>query len=521
MKLIKVKVNRFMSLQNIEFDFPAGVILVEGYNEETGGSNGAGKSSLFEAVFYALYGKTLRGSTDNKANVELEFMDNEGNVWFIHRTKMKLSLFKNGKAITDLKTNLQKRIEQIIGVSWRTFQTIIYFTPYTITKWFVEFSDTDRKNMFSEILNLQWLDALLNNVKNKRKELESQFLQKQNEFNTSRAIISELEEALKPAEGIKLAINKKIEALKEMGFDFNQSSLQAFKESIEEVINKMSQELSQLEFKRRELSGKINENMSQISRIKVLTVCPTCKQKVSDEHKSKIEMDLKMSNDNMNKELMNLSAKITELQSEVTRWTGILNIFKEIEILQAQLNNFSGQYKRLEKYKNLLPKQFKELEKLEKEVEEMKIWEKIFSPTGVKSIVLENIINFVSQYMKVYSYIMGLEVETVIDNKGKINYSVDYKSLSSGERRRVEVALLFALRQVIPVPFDLLVIDEIFDHLDYVGLESVSPIIEEFSMANNLPVFVVSHRPDLPIPYTEKWRIVKTKEGISNVLERQ
>ena len=65
MKINKVEVNNFYSIKDatINFDKYKGLVLVEGKNKDTGGSNGAGKSVLIESVVWGLFGKTIRKST--------------------------------------------------------------------------------------------------------------------------------------------------------------------------------------------------------------------------------------------------------------------------------------------------------------------------------------------------------------------------------------------------------------------------------------------------------------------------
>ena len=67
MQIKKVSIQNFYSIKKIDFDFTKykGVTLIEGENKDTGGSNGAGKSALFEAVVWGLYGKTIRKSTES------------------------------------------------------------------------------------------------------------------------------------------------------------------------------------------------------------------------------------------------------------------------------------------------------------------------------------------------------------------------------------------------------------------------------------------------------------------------
>jgi DNA repair exonuclease SbcCD ATPase subunit len=97
----------------------------------------------------------------------------------------------------------------------------------------------------------------------------------------------------------------------------------------------------------------------------------------------------------------------------------------------------------------------------------------------VKAGVIDRILEKISEMMYRYSMVLNLPVSMEIQ-KGKIGYTLDYKSLSSGQKRRLELAFLFALRTVLPAPFDYIVIDEIFDHLDSTGITMANEIIKDF-----------------------------------------
>ncbi|MEO0258506.1 MAG: AAA family ATPase [candidate division WOR-3 bacterium] len=513
--LKKLAIEDFMSLKDVELDLSLpGVYLVEGINKQTDGSNGAGKSALLEAIFYALYGKTLRGSTV-KGRVKLSF-EKGGKLYTIERTPAKLTVLENGQEIKDLKSQLQQKLEEIVGMSYKTFQMLVYFSPLIITRWFIEFSDTERKQLFSEILGLDFLDTILELVKSQRKGHEATLLSLEGEKQTLEKVINDLESSARPALEARL---KYEELLKALGPSLTEAELDSFYQSLLAKENELSVESTNLEYKRRTLSDKIQENLSKLSRIQYLTTCPTCLQPVSDNHKQHIEQTIQSDIENIKRELYPLVEQVEEVKRELMEIRSIKGILETLFVLRNQILAQENQLQNLEQYKKRVEEVRAEREQLEKAIEELKIWEKIFSPTGVKAYVLDDVVNLINEYLKYYSSLMNLEVSIIIDEKGKFNYSVDYKSLSSGERRRVEVALLFALRQVMPVPIDIVVIDEIFDHLDMAGLLFAQQAISEFKATfPNLKLFVVSHRNDLPVDYTKRIVVIKDEDGVTRTV---
>jgi len=520
MKIREVNIKKFLSLENVTYQLPeTGTILVDGINKITNGSNGSGKTALFEAIYWAIYGKTLRGSTDANANVSI-IVEKGNNVYLINRTKSSLYLEENGVQQKDLKTNIQSYIETfVVGFSYKLFQTLIYLNPYTLTKWFIEFDDTDRKKLFVESLGLESLTALTEKVKADKRSAEELYNKTKLDYFSTQSALNEINRILEPYNEMYKSFNDKLSFMKDLlKEDIQPTDFDKYLSVIETQISQSMQQLAVKEYRRRELESKIREINTKTHNLSVLTSCPVCLQDIPDSHKDNVKKSLEEESKNYSEEIKLLTEEIYKIQSELSGYQGIKSEFSELIEVYKKLASISNETKRHAELSDKINSLINVLKQEESKVEELKLWEKVFSPTGLISRVIDHVIEAVGEYMSLYTELMGFgEVTTVIDNRGKINYSVDYKSLSSGERRRVEIALMFALRQVIPCPFPVLVIDEIFDHLDQVGLEATNLVIEHFLQTNPILISIISHRGDIPIEYDYRWTIIKEKTGVSRL----
>lgn len=181
----------FMSFTDevtIDFRDLSGLILIAGNNKDSEGasSNGAGKSTLLEAIVWGLYGKTTRGIRyDEVVNrhvgkdclVKVTFSDNyiqyevvRARKHFQHSNSVFFSDITNDKTITGKDgDDTQKMINKVIGMDFETFTSTVMFGQGCRT--FVDYVDSERKDLLTKVLGYDFLDALLEETKKQKKEL--------------------------------------------------------------------------------------------------------------------------------------------------------------------------------------------------------------------------------------------------------------------------------------------------------------------------------------------------------------
>lgn len=167
MKIKKLKAKNFWSYKEIDFDFDKGLCLVDGYNHDEQGSNGAGKSALFNAVCYGLFGdlpKKIKSDdvinrlSDKECVVDLWIEDN-GKKFFIHRGRkpntLKFTIDDQIQADVDVKQT-QKLINKELGFTFDIFLNSVYFSQNSLD--FLNLNDEQKKSILTDILDLDIFD---------------------------------------------------------------------------------------------------------------------------------------------------------------------------------------------------------------------------------------------------------------------------------------------------------------------------------------------------------------------------
>jgi len=178
-KITGVSIHDFISIKDINFKISNGFTLITGKNE-LGGSNGSGKSSIFDAILWALFNRTTKGLTGNDVirrgqkdcSVRVYLEDEHRNTYVIERSRKEgLSICipsqDDGEVITDgLKQDRRQEILQneILGFDMLTFMTACYFSQESLML-FTELSDSDRTGIISHLLGFEMYDDLHDKVK--------------------------------------------------------------------------------------------------------------------------------------------------------------------------------------------------------------------------------------------------------------------------------------------------------------------------------------------------------------------
>ena len=131
MKINKIEINNFYSIKKVKlsFDKYRGIVLIEGQNKDTGGSNGSGKSVLIESVVWGLFGRTIRKSTEEalvnnntKKDCTVKITVNDDIVIERGKKPVFLRLYKGGTEITkDNALNTQAYINELLQTNYKVF----------------------------------------------------------------------------------------------------------------------------------------------------------------------------------------------------------------------------------------------------------------------------------------------------------------------------------------------------------------------------------------------------------------
>lgn len=213
-KIISVEIQNFLSIREQEIKLRQGLFLITGENQDQFGSNGAGKSTIIEAIVWGLYGKTVRGTDevmnrlgDGDCKVKIK-MKTRGITYEVVRVKSRkrvtsVSLFSGGEDIS-LGTNIatQAMIEsKILVKDYNTFISSNVFTSNS--KSYCDMTDKEAKKFFSSVFNLNWFEKMASMAKEYVRKADNEILKHRSALETYKN--------LKAGNEIKLAELSKVD----------------------------------------------------------------------------------------------------------------------------------------------------------------------------------------------------------------------------------------------------------------------------------------------------------------------
>ena len=528
MKINKVEIKNFYSIKSsvLNFDKFKGLVLVKGKNKDTGGSNGAGKSAFIEGVVWGLFGRTIRKSTEEalvnvytkkRCSVRLTVNDNV----VIERGKKPtyLKFFVNDEEKTlDNALNTQKLIEKYLNTNYKVFLASTVFGQQNNIE-FISATPEDKRTIIKNFLNMDSLFSLRDSVKYLKSEY-SQVIKKKS------AVVEEHEKTVEELDE-KIA---KVDLLKGEYEDSKYS--EALKFSLEEILD-MEEINTGVEW---QVDGLRKENAAAEEKIEVLRarlvdpemseVCDKCGQTITIPfHPRRIGNDILEC-----EKVVSTNERIIELK---------LNSIKEPPVPSREYSKIL-EYKSLcdqvetfeelrEETKNKIQDTHNVKQEYNNKYEIMKFWEKAFSESGLVKYVIRNVLDYFNAKTNFYlSHLskgkFSIEFdeelrESIFHNDNQISYI----SLSGGEKKKVGLAVMLGLQQLLTLSHkeenNLMFFDEVAENLDQDGLDGLYILLSE--LKKNKKLFVITHNNYLKSLMDNVKTLTITKhKGISSITGR-
>lgn len=514
----------------------------------------------------------------------VEYQLDEDNILKIERTKN--SKGTSGNINVELNNvDVSKRtkvlttddIQDYINMNIDTWQQIVCY--YVDNPNILSMNYSQRLDFFKNIINLDILDVYYDEVK-RFKEDNNRFLielnAKQKANQDIIKIVSEnndeytkfLNEKIKELKEQYFSIKKEIDNfIIDDTYDKENNNLETEKRGLEvdkeEIQKKVNSYDSNIKQKEREII-KIKNEINSIEKLKGIQ-CPTCFQDVSEKY---VHRCVKLYNENLEninkiinqeKDLkVTEQTKISEINSKINDINEKIrdNNKKKNEILRKK-SSLEGQLDSIvkdgKKYKSELENINKKNNTEEKKSlyefkdkcytkaiktrnewkEKSEFWSEMFQPKSkLRSTIIQKyliVLSDIFEYHVSKLYNNEINGKIFIDDEGNIdiilfkeNNEINYWNLSSGERKRIDLSMFFALNEFYsylnPNMPKFIVLDEIFDSLDKPGIELVTDTIKEMMDRLKLDIFVISHIPiNLENKYINCKKIMVTKkDGISD-----
>lgn len=527
------------------------------------GSNGSGKSSaIIESVFFGFTGKPYRNcgkpnlvNTHNKKNllVELELTHNSSK--YLIRRGIKPNIFefyKDGNLVNEDShvKDYQKQLENMLGMSSNVFKQTIMMSSRFYTP-FLELSKSEKRDFIENIFSIRIFSEMNNYLKQKQQSTKFNIETLKNNISNNESNIQLLEELY--ASQMKECSDKKIEIEKEIErIELDTLTLIKNNDSILEKQNILNEELKSIKEKillkdkaTRQidlLKFKLNDIKSKLVFFETHDICTSCNQNIDskikekeiasnsliiDELNEKMEKFLKV-----NQKLEKLSEKCIKVNNLIIQHNNELssnNIkinFNNREIIKNKdtVNNLSSvnmDTSKLDMEKKKHKENSLEKKRNEQSLKYIKYTLELLSEKGIKKFIIDKYIpilnGLLNQYLKKfdapYSVIFDSEFEEKIIARGCDD--IGYSSLSSGEKQRLDTALLFSFLELSKmknsVNTNVIFFDEILDaSLDSRGLDGILSIFNEMKL-RGYSIFVVSHRDNISENFEKVYEVTKKR----------
>ena len=516
------------------------------------GTNGAGKSTMLDALTFVLFNKPFRkinkpqliNSTNEKdCLVEIEFEINSRQ--YIVRRGIKPTVFDISVNGTQLHREADDRAMQrvlennILKVNYKSFTQIVILGSSTFVP-FMQLTTANRREVIEDLLDIR-IFSLMNNIlkdkiRTQKEQIKSLDLKKEtlkDKMKMQQNFIDELENRGKQ----NISANKtKITKLMKEVDDFMLDN-----EKVEKDIQKYTKELEEVTGARQKLSklntlrGKISQKVSAITKEHKFfmenTVCPTCQQDIEEEFRvnrisdaqnkakelkegfDELESTIKFEQERerqfnaLSKEITNLTHGISQNNTRISgNQRQIRDLESEIQTIADNLANRNTEHEKLDQFKSNLAHTFSELTDKKQEIVHHDFAYSLLKDDGVKTKIIKKYLPFINQQVNRYLQLMDFYINFHLDEefketvKSPIHEDFSYSSFSEGEKMRIDLALLFTWREVARVKnsvnTNLLIMDEVFDSsLDGFGTDEFLKIIRYIIKDAN--IFVISHKQDM------------------------
>ena len=565
----KIRWKNFLSTGNHYTE----VKLNENGNTMIVGTNGAGKSTILDALTFSLFGKAFRKinkpqllNTTNEKDccVEVEF--SIGNIsWKVIRG-IKPNIFKiyrNGEELNQDAAALdqQKWLEQnVLKMNYKSFTQIVILGSSTFVP-FMQLSAANRREVIEDLLDIKIFSSMNTVIKSKisalKDEVKTLSLKKESlsdKVDMQTRFIDKLE-----TQG-KENIAEKTEKVSELNrlIDLYNKEVSLANEKVQERLTDQEKVTGAPE-KLRKLSGlkgKISQKASTLRKEHKFftenTVCPTCTQSIEEDFRinkindaqnvaNELQSGLKELDEAINEEqererqFLALSKEISKLQNDISKdnvrisecQRQIGNLESEVQELTEQIANRNTEHEKLETFKDNLTTTFGELASRKDTINYYDFSYSLLKDGGVKTKIIKKYLPLINQQVNRYLQMMDFYINFTLDEEfnetvqSPIHEDFSYSSFSEGEKMRIDLALLFTWREVArmknSVNTNLLIMDEVFDSsLDGFGTDEFLKIIR--FVIKDANVFVISHKESLFDKFENLIKFEKHK-GFSRIVQ--
>ena len=515
------------------------------------GENGAGKSTMLDALCFGLFQRAFRSiKKDQMVNsinekdcvVEVEFVIGQNEYKIVRGIKPNIfEIWCNGVMLNQdaAVRDYQKHLETtILKLNFRSFTQVVILGNASFVP-FMQLRARHRREVVEEILDIEIFSKM--NLMFREKQKAQDEIIKQAEFN-SQLIEGKIDSQKKHIEEIsgnnQQSIDKKNLEIQKAQTDIDNYQLNTDRVSAEKValqkeildetkINNRHKQLHTMEAK---LENTCSKHKKDLKFFQTHDDCPTCQQAIDTAFKSTMIDKKKNKVVEIDSAMGQLVKEITTTETRLSKINDIMITIREKELL---INRYQTSIAEINKYMDNIQSEIDELSddkfstgiatgqlaELQEQlttVESAKVKYKdektyldtaryLMQDTGIKTKIIKQYLPIMNQFINKNLADMDFFVNFTLDDefnetiKSRFRDEFNYHSFSEGEKLRIDLAILFTWREIAKMKnstnTNLLILDEIFDSsLDASGTDEFMRILTNKLAKEN--VFVISHKGD-------------------------
>jgi len=517
------------------------------------GHNGAGKSTMLDALAFALFGKAHRNiskpqlvNSINKKDclVEINFEVSGSEFKVVRGIKPnKFEIWKDGTMINQSSHSkeYQKILEQnIIKLNHKSFHQIVVLGSSSFIP-FMQLPAQHRRDVIEDLLDINVFSKMNSLLKEKNsllkddlKDIDYKYELAKDKIDLQKKYIREVEELSNDQiEEKENEISIAEETISSLQLENVNSSeeIEKLSEGLDESLKKNNDKKQTLLHYGAEFNQKIKQLVKDSKFYEENDTCPTCSQDINSDLRSEKLSTARSKASEIQKALDDVAEQSATVESTLTRLNDISNEIRtktalisgnnrEIVRLQGQINNLTAAISKIRGNDGDVAKSKEDLVVLNTQKDDL--FEKrlyineslnynivileMLKDTGIKTKIIKQylpVINkLVNQYLQVLDFFVSFYLDEAFSEtiKSRHRDAFSYDSFSEGEKQRIDLALLFTWRQIAKmknsVSTNLLILDETFDSsLDYDGVDNLMKIIHTLDDGTN--VFVISHKGEM------------------------
>ena len=515
------------------------------------GNNGAGKSTMLDALCFGLFNKPFRKVTksqlvnsinERETRVEIEFSIGSVEYKVIRGMKPGLfELYRNDNLIDQDAANrdYQKYLEQsILKLNYKSFTQVVILGSSTFVP-FMQLSAPHRREVIEDILDIQVFSHMNMLLKDRVKDNNEALKDCEHELEMAKQAITSQQKTLDKL--TEFTDKQKLEL--QLQIDNNEERISQIHNEVEVLLQEIDSEKN-IDKDLKKIQASYDQTIKIMTRIDTKnkkiqkdikffttnTACPTCAQTISPEHRdekvetfsskgkelteaSKQLAEQLLSIEVRTKEIKEKQSHLSETQFEIRR---LYN--EETRLLKQNSNNrkileVHNDNQDIKKENSLLKEltgNFEDKEEafasVNKDAQDYKLVATLLKDGGIKSKIISKYIPIINQRINKYLSSMDTYINFTLDDqfreiiKSRHRDKFSYSSFSEGEKQKIDLSLLFTWRHIAKIKnsitTNLLILDEVFDSsLDTNATEELLKILKELQDTTNM--FIISHKGDI------------------------